>query len=66
MGQRRSSGRGHGDAGEVVWCWLRDDFGMSCVALYVDCVWLDDITNVVWSVSLSGGVTSNVTILLGG
>ena len=39
---------------------------MSWVALYVDCVCVDDITNVARIVSLVCGVTSNVTILWGG
>ena len=54
-----SSGRGYGDAGGVVWCWLIDDFGVSWVALSVECACVDDVTNVV-------SVTSHVPILLGG
>jgi len=61
---RQSLGRGYGDAGRVVWCWLRDDCGVSWVALSVDCACVDGITNVVCH-SLAS-VTSNVTILLGG
>ena len=61
---RRSLGRGYGDAGRVVWCWLSDDFGVSWVALYIDCACVDDMTNVVCHSLV--GVTSNVTILLGG
>ena len=30
-----SSGRGYGDAGEVGWCWLRGEFGVSWVALSI-------------------------------
>jgi len=61
---RRSLGRGYVDAGRVVWCWLSDDFGVSWVALSVDCACVDGITNVVCHSLVS--VTSNVTILLGG
>src|SRR5437763_216638 len=55
----RSSGRGYGDAGEVVWCWLRGDCGVSWVALSVECACADDSTNVV-------SVISHVPILLRG
>jgi hypothetical protein len=55
----RSSGRGYGDAGEVVWWWLRDDCGVSWVALSVECACVDEMTNVV-------SVISHVPILLRG
>ena len=55
----RSSGRGYGDAGEVVWWWLRDEFGVSWVALSVECAYVDEMTNGV-------SVISHVPILLGG
>src|SRR5947208_7001509 len=41
----RSSGRGYGDAGEVVWRLLRDDCGVSWVALSVACACVDEMTN---------------------
>ena len=34
----RWSERGYADAWEVVWCCLIGEFGVSCVALYVDSV----------------------------
>ena len=54
-----SSGSGYGDAGEVGWCLLRDDCGVSWVALSVECACVDEMTNGV-------SVISYVPILLGG
>ena len=55
----RGAGRGYGDAGEGVWWWLRDDFGVSWVAFSVECACVDEMTNVV-------SVISYGPILLGG
>src|SRR5206468_10470782 len=48
---RRSLGRGYGDAGRIVWCWLRDDCGVSWVALSVECACVDEMTNMVSVIS---------------